>query len=314
MLLNSTKFYTSANFNTGGGRKVLQPELEDTLLSWIDDLRSRNLRVSRKMVQIKASSLHSGTDFKASNGWLQNFFTRHGITIRRRTTVVQKLPEQLTPKLSAYILFVHRLRERHQYDLDNIGAMDETPLYCDMPSDTTLDRVGVRSVPVKSTGHEKSRITVCLAARASGTKLKPMIIFKGVRKDPALNGIRGIVACMSKNGWMNTDLTKTWITDIWGKFTFDRRLLAWDAYRCHLTDEAKRELRQAATDVAVIPGGCTGIIQAPDVSWNAPFKAKYKELYEAWLMDGEHTFTPAGAMRAPSKVQMAIWVQQAWKQ
>ena len=28
---------------------------------------------------------------------------------------------------------------------------------------------------------------------------------------------------------------------------------------------------------------CTGIIQAPDVCWNAPFKVKYRDLYEEWL-------------------------------
>lgn len=48
------------------------------------------------------------------------------------------------------------------------------------------------------------------------------------------------------------------------------------------------------------------------VCWNAPFKANYRELCEAWLSEGEHTFTPGGNMRAPSKVLMATWVKKAW--
>ena len=32
---------------------------------------------------------------------------------------------------------------------------------------------------MKSTVHEKSRVLVCFAAKADGTLLKPMIVFKG---------------------------------------------------------------------------------------------------------------------------------------
>jgi hypothetical protein len=66
---------------------------------------------------------------------------------------------------------------------------------------------------------------------------------------------------MSKNGWMNETLTANWLTYVWGSLHFRRRLLAWDAYRCHLTDKMKGLCRKFKTDVAVIPGGCTGILQ-----------------------------------------------------
>ena len=36
-----------------------------------------------------------------------------------------------------------------------------------------------KSVTVKKTGHEKSLVSVCLAAKADSTKLKPMMVFKG---------------------------------------------------------------------------------------------------------------------------------------
>ncbi|MEL7309314.1 MAG: hypothetical protein AAGK05_16610, partial [Pseudomonadota bacterium] len=41
---------------------------------------------------------------------------------------------------------------------------------------TSIDKKGVRDVPIKSTGHEKVRITVILTARGDGSKLKPYII------------------------------------------------------------------------------------------------------------------------------------------
>ena len=52
----------------GAGRKALNVDLEDSLFSWILELRSHNIRVSRKMIQQQARSLSSAKDFHASRG------------------------------------------------------------------------------------------------------------------------------------------------------------------------------------------------------------------------------------------------------
>uniref|UniRef100_A0A915D139 Uncharacterized protein n=1 Tax=Ditylenchus dipsaci TaxID=166011 RepID=A0A915D139_9BILA len=36
-----------------------------------------------------------------------------------------------------------------------------------------------------------------------------------------------------------------------------------------------KQLKWCGIDTAVVPGGCTKFIQAPEVCWNAPFKAKF---------------------------------------
>ncbi len=55
------------------------------------------------------------------------------------------------------------------------------------------------------------------------------------------------------------------------------------------------------TDTAVIPGGCTGLVQAPDVSWNKPFKAAVRTQYEDWLAQEDKPLTkgtkPEGAFQ-----------------
>ena len=112
-----------------------------------------------------------------------------------------------------------------------IGNMDETPLWLDMPGDTTVSRVGERTVSVRSTGHDKARFTVVLAAMADGRKIKPYVVFKGVRQIPELSRVAGVVVAYSRNGWMNEDLTIDWIKRAWGGLTFSRRLLVWDAYK-----------------------------------------------------------------------------------
>ena len=59
--------------------------------------------------------------------------------------------------------------------------MDETPLLLDMPGETTVTHTGDRSVPIRTTGHDKGRFKVVLAAMADGRKLHPYVVFKGVR-------------------------------------------------------------------------------------------------------------------------------------
>ena len=109
--------------------------------------------------------------------------------------------------------------------------MDETPLWLDMPGDTTVSRIGERSVSIRTTGHDKGRFTVILAPMADGRKLKPFIVFKGVRPIATLAKVPGVVVSYSRNGWMNEELTVKWVDSVWGRLSFCRRLLVWDAFR-----------------------------------------------------------------------------------
>ena len=84
----------------GGGRKPLSETLEEMLIEYIEDLRFKKLRVTRKMVQCKAEELFKGDAvleeadrdiFNASKGWVYRFFKRHNITIRKKTATAQKV-------------------------------------------------------------------------------------------------------------------------------------------------------------------------------------------------------------------------------
>ena len=124
-------------------------------------------------------------DFKASRGWLEKFMKRNGLSLRCKTSVAQQDPERLVAKVVSYIIQVRRLQEKQSYPPSHIIAMDETPVWCDMVSETTIDATGKKTITLKTTGHEKSRVSVCLAAKADGTKLKPMVVFKGAKREVA---------------------------------------------------------------------------------------------------------------------------------
>ena len=108
--------------------------------------------------------------FKASTGWLRGFMKRYGLSLRWKTSMARKDPDQLIDKLVAFVLHVRRVSMKHLYDAADIIVMDETPVWSDMVSETTVDATGKKTVSVKTTGHEKSRVSVCLAAKADGNK------------------------------------------------------------------------------------------------------------------------------------------------
>ena len=66
---------------------------------------------------------------------------------------------------------------------------------------------------------------------------------------------------------MNEELTKLWVEKVLGKFSFGRRLFAWDSFSCHIMDIVKEKVKENNVDMIVVPGSCTKDIQAPDVCW-----------------------------------------------
>ena len=82
------------------------------------------------------------------------------------------------------------------------------------------------------------------------------------------------IVASSENAWMNTPrLTDEWVQKVLGSFSFDKRLLALDSYECHMEKSVCKDLKVKKIESLIVLGGCIKYIQAPDVSWNKPFKA-----------------------------------------
>jgi len=194
--------------------------------------------------------------------------------------------------------------------------MDETSVWFDCMCGTTVDTVGTKTINIKTTGHEKAHCSVILAARGDGTKLAPYIVFKGnIRKVRSMSETPGAFVSSSKNGWFNNDLTKDWLLKALGGQTLEsRRLLVWDSYRCHISEEVKQYVKLLNVGMAVVPGGCTKYIQAPDVAWNKGFKDKMTEYYDQWIANDENKeYTRGGNVKAVSIEVLTDWVRKAWE-
>ena len=140
------------------------------------------------------------------------FFSRKNrarwVLTQTNTTILQftiftKLPENFEDKLEKFQAFIIAERKKPKYELSLIGNADQTPLTFDMPSNSTVDSKGTKSVSIMTTGHEKDRFTVMLACLGDGTKLPPYVVFKQKTLPKDLVLPWGIHVRAQAKGWMN---------------------------------------------------------------------------------------------------------------
>jgi hypothetical protein len=159
------------------------PELEDEILEYARGLRNIGVSVLHKMLHLQAREIAirqgiSPSQFKVSRGWMCRFMKRKQLSLRRRTSLSQRMPKDFDDKIIAFHKFVIRPRKNSSCLLSKMGSMDQTPLYFDMLTNTTIEGKGEKSVIVRTSGCEKQRCTVMLAITADGRKLLPYVIFK----------------------------------------------------------------------------------------------------------------------------------------
>ena len=88
-------------------------------------------------------------------------------------------------------------------------------------------------------------------------------------------------------------------------------LLVWDSVHGHLGDDTKRLLSEMKTDLAVIHGCLTSVLQPLDVSVYKPFK-DIRKLHAQWMAEGGHSLKPTGKIRRPSIELTCSWIVRAW--
>ncbi|GES82929.1 pogo transposable element with KRAB domain isoform X3 [Rhizophagus clarus] len=92
--------------------------------------------------------------FKFSSKWLDGFLGRYDLSEHRRITVAQQLPSDLIEKQNIFLSYVMYLRIHNKYELKYMGNMDETSMWFDLPSNTTINQKGAKTVNIRITDHE----------------------------------------------------------------------------------------------------------------------------------------------------------------
>lgn len=105
---------------------------------------------------------------------------------------------------------------------------------------------------------------MCLSACSNGRKLIPYVLVN--RKRPITNVVEKFTGKLIINWagttWMNDTSTADYLRKVIGTQLFgNKRLLVWDAFNCHKSDDTKKVLKDLNLEIAIIPGGCTKFIQ-----------------------------------------------------
>ena len=120
------------------GKKCQWPELEDKLIVWIEVQRQPSYIVTRNVIRIKALAMSDElniTGFQASNNWYTRFLAHNILVLRQKMKIAQRLPGDLEENIVDFHRFLLNCRKKdNYYELVNIGNMDETPVWFDMPS------------------------------------------------------------------------------------------------------------------------------------------------------------------------------------
>jgi transposase-like protein len=304
----------------GAGRKAFFPELEEKLYDWlrIERIEKRHIvgfRRLREKANIIASEMKF-EGFKGSNKWIKNFCRRHSLSTRKPTHVGQE--DNSTPHERRKIAIEHlETVELLTADLNEefIFNMDETPVYIDMMSNTTISFKGEKTTEAVNTGNSKTRFTVVVTISSSGKLLKAMVIIKGRKTVPKCKIPSRIYVTVSEGGSMKESLMKDWIEKCFhtrGIFAQKAKsLLIMDEFKTHKNKEITEMLKKLKTTVKLIPPKMTHFLQPLDVAIFSSFKSALKFEWEKWMSETPPQYTPKGYRKRPDWETIFKFVDRA---
>jgi hypothetical protein len=82
-------------------------------------------------------------------------------------------------------------------------------------------------------------------------------------------------------------------------------MLVLNAFKGHVTDSVKDQLRKIKTEFVVITGGMTSVLQPMDVSINKPFKDRLRQQYLTWIADPARVLTETGKIKRAAPPEVA---------
>ena len=159
------------------------PSLERELNDWIIQARANGIIVTgtRILIQAKLIAEKNGVElFRGSKGWLSNFLARHDYSLRRINSMGKDLPKDISKTIHKFIDTCEN--KRANFTRAQIYNWDETHVELDSPSSYTYDKKGTTKIHAKTTGQQKTSLSVGFAAAANGDKLAPVFVLPRKRQ------------------------------------------------------------------------------------------------------------------------------------
>lgn len=143
-----------------------------------------------------------------------------------------------------------------------IVNIDETDVPFDLPMSSTLERRGMRTVSIASTG-SPNRATAILGVSLAGEKLPAFLIFKAKRKARVHKEVTGNVAArgypagltmtLQENAWCDITIMKEWAERIWKPWVLSKNAaysyLLMDVFSAHTNANVVQTFEKLGTEM-----------------------------------------------------------------
>lgn len=242
-----------------------------------------------------------------------------------------KLPEEYVKISNSFLRFIRRVsnrgRSQHvsriieitspskRFPRSRILNLDETPIPFEYLDGYTYNSCGSRTVAGRSSrsGWDKRQATLILYIFADGvTRLKPNIIFHGAEKSRILADeidlyAPDVTVSFNPTAYNNEDLLLRWISEELDPILQQKEhLLVMDVAAFHKTEAVLTALRERRVITALIPPGCTSLLQPLDTAVNAAFKVWLREATDEYLEKFDPDFTKVWS--TSERRVMTTWV------
>ena len=281
ILKNKEKVKAAVLNNCTGKSKKLRgadhPDLEAVLFDWFMQQRAMHIPVSGPMIKAKADDLALRLkieNFRSSEGWLQRFKARRGITLKtisgESASVDDATIDSWQPVLKSIL---------NRYSPCDVYNADESGLFYNLLPDKTL---AIKGDPCKGGKRSKERLTVLLCCNMDGSdKLKPLII--GKSENPrAFRGVRELPCSYkaNKKAWMTSAFFIQWLNAFDAKMGVKNRKVVLFIDNC----PAHPIVSLRNVELVFFPPNCTSRLQPLDQGIFRQLKHKFRSMLVNALM------------------------------
>ena len=243
--------------------------LENALLMWITQINEKHGTVTDEIIKEQAREFGKKfniENFSYSNGWLQKFKKRNGLSqhVRHGETaaVVPDIVNAGREKLSKII---------EDYPLENVYNMDESGLFYSMLPNKTISHR-----PEKGHKKIKNRITTIHCTNADGSDKRTLEVIGKSRSPRCFKNFRPelyVKYRYNKKAWMTISDFEDWLNSFNSKMKLQNRkvLLILDNAPCHKNTKQMSNVR-----VEFLPPNVTGLLQPMDAGIIKTFKTHYR--------------------------------------
>lgn len=295
-------------------------DLEDVIFKWFLQQRSLGSPISGPILCEKAKILAEKlgySSFKASNGWLRNFKSRHGVR------ELDLSGEKLSADFKAAEEFVKKFKVlTDSYDPEFLYNVDETGLVWKGMPKTALASKRECSAPGQKIS--KDRVTVLNCANSTGSHKIPLLLIGKSKKQRAFKNVKKLPLFYKNQhkAWMTAALFTEWYDEIFipevKKYQKSlekegsKVLLIVDNAQSHPTEELLERGNGQFTTM-FLPPNVTSLLQPMDQSVIETMKRCYrKQLLRKLLVEGEDE---EGVLVNHKKLNLkdcAYMVAEAW--